>query len=271
MRYNKSLVFFLPGAYTKHSRHKYLKNIFGFSMKYFLPILLFLAWRDHSFLRLILGFVLTYDLYEIGYIENDCETIKKEDNPTMRLSAEDFAFYERYKVIIYLARVVIAIAIGLYLLIWDSVNLLIVSFPLLLIPIYLIYNRIRCRWNLILHAILMFIRYYAPVLIATRYFCWTDVLAFLFVYPIKGMIELSVIGKFGGYKNQLVKKYILHDFSNFQQYRFKYYTLGTLITGLLLWLHKVDFSVFIIYAYFLLFTLISMNTIGKHKGNAQYL
>ena len=271
MRIYQNLVFYIPWCYTKHTRHPRRKDILGFSLKYFVPILLFLAWRDFTWPRLILGFLLTYDLYEIGYIENDCETIKKEQNPTMRVSSEELVYYEKNKELIYFTKVVIAVAISVYLLIWEKTNYLFLLFPALLVPSYLIYNRMRCRWNLVIHALLMFIRYYAPVLIAMHFFSWTDALAFLFVYPIKGMIELSVMGKFGGYKNQFVKKYILRDFSNFQQYRFKYYTFGTIATGILLWFHKVDFSVFIIYAYFLLFTLISMNTIGKHKSKTQHL
>ena len=265
MRISQNLVFYIPWCYTIHTRHPHRKDIVRFLLKYFVPIFLFLIWRDFSWFRLALGFLLTYDLYEIGYIENDCETIKKEQNPTMRVSSEELAYYEKNKTLIYFIKVVIAVAISAYLLIWENVSYLFILFPALLIPSYLIYNRMRCRWNLVIHALLMFIRYYAPVLIATLFLSWTDALAFLFIYPVKGMIEISVMGKFGGYKNQFVKKYILHDFSNFQQYRFRYYTLGTFISGMLFWFHKVDFSVFIIYLYYLLFTFFSMNTIGKQK------
>lgn len=265
MRIDQSLIFFIPGGYTKHSRHKSPKDIFGFSMKYFMPIILFLFWRDYSMLRLILAFLITYDLYEIGYIENDCETIKKEKNPTMRLTTEDLAYYEKNKVHIYLTKILIALVIGVYLLIWEKTNILYVLFPVLILPTYYVYNRMRCRWNLVIHAILMFLRYYTPILLATHFFCWIDALAILFVYPIKGMIELSVYGKFGGYKNQFVEKFILHDYSCFQQFRLKYYSFGSLISGLLLVFHKVEISIFTIYLYFLLFTFVSMNTLGKCK------
>jgi len=44
---------------------------------------------------------LIYTVYEIGYIANDTETIKHETNPAMRLTANELAYYERHKHLIY--------------------------------------------------------------------------------------------------------------------------------------------------------------------------
>lgn len=267
MRLYNYLIFYIPGFYAKHTRFPQKKYFFRFIFTYIVPISIYLAFREISIIRLIIAFLLTYDLYEIGYIENDCETIKKEMNPTMRVSSEELVFYEKNKKIIYFTRLYLALIFSSYLIIWEESNLPLTIFPYLLIPTYLIYNRIRCRWNLLLHALLMFIRYYAPVLIATNYFCFVDAFAFLFIYPLKVMIELSVKGKFGGYKNKFVEKYILREYSNFQQFRIKYYIIGFFVTGLLFFFDIVDDAIFSMYAYFLLFTFVSMNTVGKIEAN----
>lgn len=230
-------------------------------LTYLLPIVLFLAWRDFSMCNLTVAFVMVYSLYEIGYIENDCETTKWEMNPTMRVSSEALAFYNDKKISIYSFKMLTAVVAGVYLVKW-GVSIGYILFPLLLIPTYLAYNRLRCKWNLILHAVLMFIRYYAPILLATRVFVWADALAILFVYPIKDIVELSVKGKFGGYQNRFVKKYILHDHSLFQVYRLKYYTITTLIAVVMYLMGLIDVSTLIIYIYFLAFTFISKNVVS---------
>lgn len=251
------LIYYIPGYYALYTRHPKLKDVERLVLTYFVPIVLFLSWHKYSSFFLVLAFMLVYDLYEIGYIENDCETIKKEKNPTLRVSQQQLLYYNDHKKLIYTIKVIVAIFIIGALYVKGS-NLIIAISPFILIPLYLIYNRIRCKWNLLLHAFLMHIRYYCPILIATQVFVWQDFIAFMFLYPIRVIVELSVKGKFGGYQNQLVKRYILHDYSNFQQYRLKYYILTTSVFFLLYYLTVVDVSVLMVYVYFLLFTFVSM-------------
>ena len=238
------------------TRHSSLKDVVRFALTYFLPIFLFLIWREYSLVNLLLGFLLVYDLYEVGYIENDCETIKKESAPTLRLKAIEYDFYENHKLSVYIGKLAFAILIASYLFL-HGVDISIVLCPFLLIPSYLLYNRMRSRWNLLLHAWLMFIRYYVPVMIAAGVFVWKDAVAFLFVYPVRVMIELSVKGKFGGYQNQFVKKYILSDYSYFQSYRLKYYIATTAFVCVLYAIEIVDIPILALYVYYLIFTFSS--------------
>lgn len=256
MRIYPYLTFYIPGYYTIRSRRSSLKAIVRFLLIYFLPIFIFLFWRECSISNLLLAFLLVYDLYEIGYIENDCETIKKEDNPTLRLESSEYQFYERHRFSVYAGKIVVAVLIAAYLY-SHSVALWICISSFLLIPSYLVYNRIRCKWNLLLHVWLMFIRYYVPVLIAIGVFYLKDAMAFLFVYPIRVMIELSVKGKFGGYQNILVKRYILHDYSKFQTYRLKYYALSVIVISIFYGCTMLDISVVALYVYYLIFTFLS--------------
>jgi len=215
-------------------------------------------WHQYNLINLVVAFIMVYDLYEIGYIENDCETIKYEKNPTMRVSQLELDYYNSNRYKIYLVKIITALICTVFLLVVEGGDCCYVVFPWLLSPLYLVYNRIRNRWNLPIHAMLMHIRYYAPVLISIQLFSWIDALAFLFVYPLRVMIELSVKGKFGGYQNVFVKQYILHDYLNFQQYRLKYYALSTLVVGTLYLLHITDLAIFSLFAYFLLFTSCSL-------------
>lgn len=257
MRIYPYLTFFIPGYYTLRTRHSSTKGVVRFILTYFLPIFLFLVWREYSIVNLLLGFLLVYVLYEVGYIENDCETIKKESNPTLRLKSTEYQLYEKHRISIYTGKIVAAVLIAALLYV-RRVNLLICLFSFILIPSYLVYNRIRCKWNLVLHAWLMFVRYYAPILISLGVFFSKDAIAILFVYPVRVMIELSVKGKFGGYENIIVKRFLLHEYSKFQQYRFRYYSFTTLFMLLLLWMKIIDMPIFFIYFYYLMFTIFSM-------------
>lgn len=254
MRFYHHLIFYVPMLYAIRTRRPHFKDIIRFVLTYFVPIFLFLIWRNYSIQFLLLGFIFVYDLYEIGYIENDCETIKKEKKPTLRLSKNDLDYYNHNRYVIYVTKIVIAFVTSFYL-VWSGSIVAFILVPWFLIPTYLLYNRMRSRWNLPIHVILMLIRYYAPVLIATQLFICPDLIAFLFVYPFRVMIELSVKGKFGGYKNIIVEKYILHDYSCFKQFRIKYYTIALFIVSALFLLHVVNESILVIYAYFFLFTL----------------
>ncbi|WP_144413129.1 hypothetical protein [Pragia fontium] len=128
-----------------------------------------------------------YCLYEAGYIQNDSETIKKEKNPTMRLSIEQLDFYSKYKTSIYVFR----FAFSAFLTILIAVNL---SFGwffcciIWLIPfIYLIYNSIRNRYNLLLHFFLVVIRFSSITLIFGF-----DLKAFIFsvfLFPLLNILE----------------------------------------------------------------------------------
>lgn len=260
MRVYPYLTFYLPGYYTMRTRHSTLKDVVRFALTYFIPIFFFLIWREYSLANLLIGFLLVYDLYEVGYIENDCETVKKESTPTLRLETVEYSFYEHHKWSIYIGKIVFAVFVVIILNIRD-VGSIFAFFPFLLVPSYMLYNSMRSRWNLVLHAWLMFIRYYVPILIAVGIFMWKDAVAFLFVYPVRVMIELSVKGKFGGYQNRFVKKYILSDYSNFQSYRLNYYMVTTVFVCILYTIEIIDLPIVVLYVYYLLFTF-SSKTVG---------
>ena len=60
------------------------------------------------YLVFVLSFISFVNLYETGYIYNETETIKKEKDPTKRLTNEQLAFYERHKYLIYSERLLLS-------------------------------------------------------------------------------------------------------------------------------------------------------------------
>ena len=102
-------MFYVPVLYAIRTR--FLKRtklgIFFWLAEYLFPVLLsFLLANIEpiSISQMLLSVVCVYCFYEIGYIQNDCETIKKEENPTLRLSEDELKIYERNKWNIYMTR-----------------------------------------------------------------------------------------------------------------------------------------------------------------------
>jgi hypothetical protein len=140
---------------------------------------------------------LVYTIYEVGYIQNDTESIKKEKNPTLRLGEKDLAYYERHKRTIYAARVALGAA-GAALLLWrPNSSCAAVAFCCLLsalIPCYCLYNNIRNGWALPINSTLIFIRYAAPLL-ATGCLSGEVAAAIVFGYPLINFIERAATSK----------------------------------------------------------------------------
>ena len=94
MRTFGNLSFYIPFAYTWHSRIRNVRTFIGWAGKYIIPlIILGIFLSNFSWILFSLGLIYTFCLYEMGYIENDCETIKTEYNPTLRLSIDELKFY----------------------------------------------------------------------------------------------------------------------------------------------------------------------------------
>lgn len=49
-------------------------------------------------------------VYEIGYIQNDTETVKRDDSPTWRLNGTELDFYYQHKRVVYISRIIQTIA-----------------------------------------------------------------------------------------------------------------------------------------------------------------
>ncbi|HFO5149574.1 TPA: hypothetical protein ACHJRG_004980, partial [Escherichia coli] len=97
------LFFFVPFLYFYKTRLRSIIKLISWGVIYLVPIFLStfsFANIDYYFISYFVVLTLTYNLYEIGYIQNDTETIKKEHNPTLRLSRDELFFYNNHRVYI---------------------------------------------------------------------------------------------------------------------------------------------------------------------------
>jgi hypothetical protein len=111
----------------------------------------------------LLYFILIFTFYEIGYIENDTETVKKEKDPTLRLSAASLEYYEKHKTVIYLSHILTGciLAAGICFAHGFGNSLIALFLAGLLLLLFYFYNRIRNTANLYMQIFLVSIKYSA--------------------------------------------------------------------------------------------------------------
>ena len=146
--YTGVLMFYVPVLYAIRTR--FLKRtklgIFFWLAEYLFPVLLsFLLANIEpiSISQMLLSVACVYCFYEIGYIQNDCETIKKEENPTLRLSEDELKIYERNKWNIYMTRGVLGILFSMYYIQQGIPSCILLPVLWGSIPLYLLYNSMR--------------------------------------------------------------------------------------------------------------------------------
>ena len=229
-----SIIFYIPLFFaisTRFLRRSKL-GVIVWTTEYLIPVLLSmltLSLTNFNIVTAIIAILSTYNLYEIGYIQNDCETIKKETKPTRRLSESQLNYYESHKYFIY----------GFRFLIGLGATVLFVSFGIgwygicvmwLVIPYYCVYNYLRKRVNLYLLLPLITYRYCFPLYL---YGNNTEeqlilVLIILFVaYPLPTFIEICSDGK-GNHPEKWTKLF-MRDFEKRFIFRVWYYLVLSLI------------------------------------------
>ena len=189
-------LFFTPFFFFFFTRLKSTSKFISWIIIYLAPLILsvFIFSSDLVKLQiLLLTIVCSHNLYEIGYIQNDTETIKKEYNPTLRLTLAQLSFYEKNKSIVYIVRFLISIFLTVTIVFYyDSLYIYCVW---LITPIFFIYNLIRSRLNLLLHFILVFCRYCLPVFISTGSYSLT--LLMILCFPLPNLLERASEKRFG--------------------------------------------------------------------------
>ena len=145
-----SFCFYVPGAYTLKIRMKSWNKRLGLFCYHIVPtyflscfIAGFPLW---AYLVTIVAF---YTLYEIGYIYNDAETIKKEVSPSLRLTDAELQYYERNKWTVYVFRLFFfSVLFFMELSILGTSVLLAFCLILAELVVFLIYNNVRGRKSL---------------------------------------------------------------------------------------------------------------------------
>lgn len=194
-------IFYLPFWYSKQTRFRTITRFFSWIIIYVIPVSLsfLLVSPEFSYINIFKSFLailLVYNLYEIGYIYNDAETIKKEISPTLRLNYQQLQYYENNKNYIYFFRFSVSLLITFALSLYDRTLLFLLA-SWAIIPAYVLYNTVRSRLNIPLHFILVTLRYCSPVLLFTgvndAYICFFMILLF----PLINTLERCTESRFG--------------------------------------------------------------------------
>ncbi len=217
--------------YSFKTRYRGITGASAWVVKFLVPVL-FIAYGIDGFecCRFVFGLLFLYSLYEIGYIQNDCETVKRETTPTLRISPDDMAFYEKHKRFVYFVRLFQTVLWGSVLLFVCRTQVWLLFYGLLTLPVFLFYNHLRNGFCLAVHLLLMLLRYSVPVFLSANIFNGVALVFILFVYPLTLFIERSVKGKFG-YRNHFFVKLFMHDYADRYAFRVKYYVAMLLLTA----------------------------------------
>lgn len=253
------LMFYVPVLYAIRTR--FLKRtklgIFFWLAEYLFPVLLSLLLANIepiSIFQMLLSVVCVYCIYEIGYIQNDCETIKKEENPTLRLSEDELKIYERNKWNIYMIRGVLGILFSMYY-IQQGIPICILL-PVLwgIVPLYLLYNGLRNRLNQYLVLLLMIYRYGVPFLLYTHFNgnCYL-LLLIIISYPIPTFIQICAKEKRGRCEKWAL--FFVGSYNKREVFRLKFYFLLILLVGAFALLNQVHLYDVILPIYFFLFRI----------------
>jgi len=252
------LFFYFPILYFLHTRIASVGKLVSWMIIYCVPTFFILYNYStlsflHTLISYLLQILLIYTFYEVGYIQNDCETIKDEVNPTLRLTAAELAYYEKHKAGIYLTRLGLGGCLSAAL--WhlnngpDTWPFITVAASIILI--YQVYNKIRSRFTLVLHFILVCLRFLSyPILFVGsntvfdfNYFC------LLLIFPILNLMER------GSNKKFQVKflQYLIPDPKHLNSFRVWYYFSASLMLGILVYFQWTQLWVLCLSLYFLFY------------------
>ena len=253
------LMFYVPVLYAIRTR--FLKRtklgIFFWFAEYLFPVLLSLLLANIepiSIFQMLLSVVCVYCFYEIGYIQNDCETIKKEENPTLRLSEDELKIYERNKWNIYMTRGVLGILFSMYYIQQGIPSCILLPVLWGIIPLYLLYNSMRNRLNQYLVLFLMVYRYGVPFFLYTH-FNWNCYLLLLIIisYPIPTFIQICAKEKRGRCEKWAL--FFVGSYNKRELFRSKFYLFLIVGVGVLAFLNQVHLYYVILPIYFFLFRI----------------
>lgn len=165
--------YIIPFYYTFYSRIKGKSKRIAYLFTFIIPIMLFAFTTLNSiggtfyngFIGTIIALLGTMSVYEIGYIRNDVFTIKKEINPTLRLTKDECEFVEKNikNILIFKYSIAVISVIIIFLLGLQGIEYFL---GLVLIEVfYYAHNNIRNRWSILSFFILSTLRYCVPLVI----------------------------------------------------------------------------------------------------------
>ena len=204
-------MFYIPFAYYYVVRLGTLPKLLSWMLIYLMPTAFYSAvgysgpWPLFA-LSYLLVLLATFSLYECGYIINDAVSIRREEQPAIRLYDRNLSHFARWQACILGARLLYALTalLCLYLLCRDTAVICHIGLALLaMCLLFALYNRCRSRNNVWLY----------PLLVCSRY------LPFLLLFPHPGTIYLLLFLSFP----------LLNALERFSMPRYRWPLMRTLI------------------------------------------
>jgi len=201
-------------------------------------------------------------IYEIGYIENDVITTKKEKNPTFRVNAGEDSFLESRRGWIEAARWAIAVSTFLFLISLDQQGLRLSAFAGLLIftrAAFLAHNKIRNRLNILTYFVLSATKYAAiPVLMVRDDTLLFAIAITLTMFPLIRTLEHAT-------KRKYALEWLRKRIDKMNIFRVKYYFL-CFISAAAVFLYtgcSSSLAAVVVFSYFLLYRLGAWQAVEK--------
>ena len=223
--------FYIPFYYLFYTRLKTKMEIISWFLIFIIPQ--FFITYSYNQIELEIFFpifmisqIIFHTLYEIGYLENDIITTKKEKNPTLRLDKKSFSYiesnYNKIKFFKYLIIILFTIIVYYIESNIETETFLNPFICLLLVNrvFFYIHNNLRNRFNIITFFILSISKYIFPLLLFIDLMnAFYPILLSIITFPLLRTLEICMLKrhKLAIFKSQnldLDKFRILYYFSN---------------------------------------------------------
>lgn len=219
------MFYYIPLLYLFRTRLKGMFSKIAWISTYLIPVAItFYLLGEKDVLLYVFIILTTFSAYELGYIYNDLELIKREINPTIRVTEEERIFYERNKMNIYVSRFfVLIILLLLSLLLFNDDFLFLLLNSLTILLVYVVYNSIRNELNIVLYSILLMLKYFGFFIF--KHFYFELITVFFLLYPLCSTIDFASKNRF------FTSKYI--KMTSFDKFRFYYYLVINILIYIL--------------------------------------
>ena len=190
-------------------------------------------------------------VYEIGYIQNDTETVKRDDSPTWRLNGTELDFYYQHKRVVYISRIIQTIAFLTMLhFFFPHAHTIYFAVGLLVLLIsFLLYNSLSGYVKMFLYFILSSLRYIIPFLLFPENISVSLLVLLLLIHSFVRTLEFKSSKPPYITTNICFRKYIIrYDVSRLYGFRVIAYFLLLLVSAVL---YRISFFPF----YYLLIML----------------
>jgi hypothetical protein len=203
----------------------------------------------HILFGYFIGFTGMYAIYEIGYIINDAYTTYYEKDPTLHIESKELSFLREKLLFIITVKLITTFmcCVILYLMRFHNIVYFIISLFFLFI-FYLLHNSIRSDLNVLTFFLINLFKYLSVILIFFPSFIEFKIIVLIsFLIPIPRSLAYTS-------KERIHLKYKVKDIDVCQ---IIYYSILTVIVGIISLFGYIKLYWVIMYGYFFLFRILT--------------